>query len=426
MSTDTRGSRETPTRKPRERGTTMRPETDTSMRPETGVPVRPETATPVRPQTDKPVRRRTAGPWRHGLPLLCAGILLLALCALGALLDARGFMAAWLTAWWFWVGLALGAQATLWLQRLTGGAWIVPIAIPLDRLRAAIPAIGILVLPVLAWPGLIYPWARAGWVDTATEQAFRQFWFTHAGLALRVVACVLVWSILARIDGRAGGAARRAGYAAAGLLLYAFTISVAAVDLLMSLTPEWYSTAFGFVVLTAQLQAATAAGAWQGARASSRSLRGDLGNLLLMYVLTWAYLAFTQFQIIWAENLPAEISWYVPRLQGAWEAMGIVMVVAGFAVPTALLLSRAFKRSAAGLRALAGLLLAVAVCQAAWWVLPSVGAAAGPLSVHAAWMLVLALTGMGLVALAAAVLFPTALPPAVGEQRAAQEEGEHA
>ncbi|WP_145925271.1 hypothetical protein [Bordetella sp. H567] len=386
---------------------------------------RRETDTRRRPDTDTQVRREADTLRRRGLAPLCAGIVLLALCALGAFLDARGFLAAWLTAWWFWMGLALGAQATLWLQRLTGGAWIVPIAVPLDRLRAAVPAVGILILPVLAWPGLIYPWARAGWLDTATEPAFRHFWFTHAGMALRVLACAALWSILARIDGAGRGASRRAGYAATGLLLYAFTISIVAVDLLMSLTPEWYSTAFGFVILTAQLQAAMAAAAWVGARRSSSGVRGDLGNLLLMYVLTWAYLAFTQFQIIWAENLPAEISWYLPRLHGAWEAMGIALVVAGFAVPVPLLLSHAFKRSAGGLRAVAGLLLAVAVGQTAWWVLPSVGASGEPVSAHAAWMLALALGGMGLVTLAASMLFPTALPPVVRAEQAA-EEGKHA
>jgi hypothetical protein len=357
---------------------------------------------------------------------LGGGVILSLICAFGAVLDARGFLAAWLTAWWFWAGLVLGAQATLWLQRLTGGAWIAPIAYRLNRLRAAVPAIGMLVLPVPLWPGLLYPWAQAGWVDKAAEPAFRQLWFTHTGMALRVVACIVVWSVLARVDGAGRGAARRAGYAAAGLLLYAFTISLAAVDLLMSLTPEWYSTAFGFLVLTAQLKAAMAAAAYDGAQRADDSLRGDLGNLLLMYVLTWAYLAFTQFQIIWAENLPAEISWYLPRLHGAWEAIGIALVVAGFAVPLFALLSRPFKRSAAGLRAICILLLAVGIGESAWWVLPSVAApiaapatsstglsaasSTGPISWHTAWMLPLALAGMGLIVRATALLFPTVAP----------------
>lgn len=391
---------------------------------------KPGRAAMMKPKAGKAqLERRSA----HAVPL-AAGAVLLLLCALGALLDARGFLAAWLAAWWFWMGLALGAQATVWLQRLSGGKWIRPIADPMNRLRAALPAIGILIVPVLLWPGLLYPWAQAGWVDTAKEAGFRTFWFTHGGMALRTLACVALCAVLARVDGAGGRAARRAGYAAAGLLAYAFTVSIVAVDLLMSLTPQWYSTAFGLVVLTAQLKAAMAAGAWDGARRATAPLRGDLGNLLLTYVMTWAYLSFTQFQIIWAENLPAEISWYLPRMHGGWGAMGIVLAVLGFAVPTVALLSRPFKRSAAGLRAMAGLLLAISVCETAWWVLPSVGLSMGPVSVHTVWMLVLALAGMGLVAHAASLWWPTVLPAIRDEDadaseepsRAAEQGGEHA
>ncbi|ANN72362.1 hypothetical protein [Bordetella bronchialis] len=367
-----------------------------------------------------------ARPDRRGAAVaLGGGAVLLGLCALGSLLDARGCLAAWLAAWWFWAGLALGAQATLWLHRLTGGAWIVPIADGLNAMRAAIPAVALLLLPVLVWQRLLYPWADPGWVDTAAGPGFRHLWFNPVGMALRVLAWALVWTLLARVDGAGRAASSRPGYAAAGLLAYAFTISLAAVDLLMSLTPEWYSTGFGFVVLTAQLKAAMAAAVAQGARRASPSQRGDLGNLLMMYVLTWAYLSFTQFQIIWAENLPAEISWYVPRLRTGWQSMAIVLVVIGFAIPLPLLLFRAFKRSAAALRGLSILLLLAAVCEAAWWVFPSLAAAvtqppaaasAGPVGWHAAWMLPLALTGMGLVARAAALRFPTAWP---GSARAA-------
>jgi hypothetical protein len=361
---------------------------------------------------------------KSALASLCGGGVALSLCALGAALGARGFLAAWLTAWWVWAGFALGAQATLWMHRLTGGAWIAPIAATLNFLRGTLPAVGILVLPVPLWPGLLYPWAQAGWEDTASEPAFRHFWFTPSAMALRVIVCIAIWSVLARVDGRAHAGARRSGYAAAGILAYALTISIVAVDLLMSLTPEWYSTAFGLLVVTAQLQSAMAAGVYAGARQASASLRGDLGNMLMMYVMTWAYIAFTQFQIIWAENLPTEISWYIPRLQTGWRVLGLALAILGFGVPMLALLSREFKRSAGCLRALAILLLIVSAAEAAWWVFPSVGA----VSWHASWMLPLALTGMGLVVRAAALRFPTAQPRIAiqedgAERHAASESG---
>ena len=44
----------------------------------------------------------------------------------------------------------------------------------------------------------------------------------------------------------------------------------------------------------------------------------DLGNLLLAFVMLWAYMSFAQFLIIWVENLQHEIPWYLHRINGGW------------------------------------------------------------------------------------------------------------
>jgi hypothetical protein len=322
------------------------------------------------------------------------GIAALLLCAAGALLDRKAFFASWLAAWWFWVGLGLGAQGSLWIHRLTGGTWVQPIALPLQRLRAGIPVIAVLVIPLLIWPQALYPWAR-DWIDSARETAFRAVWLTPLALAFRVALCAALW-IAFSPWGRPGkrGRRRSAGFAALGLLVYVYSVSIVAMDLLASLMPRWYSSGFGLLVLIAQLKAAMAYAVLQGARRADQAVRNDLGNFLLTYVMGWAYLAFTQFQIIWAENLPAEIAWYVPRMQSAWSWVGIVLAGVGFGIPMVLLLLRRFKQSAPCLAGLAVLLVAMAWLEVVWWIFPSLGGA----SLHALWMLPLATFGMGALA----------------------------
>jgi len=333
---------------------------------------------------------------RHDARTLAAGgALALLLCAAGALLDRRAFFASWLAAWWFWIGLGLGAQVHLWIHRLTGGAWIEPIAPALARMRAGLAGVAPLIAPVLLWPDALYPWARDGWIDTAAETAFRQAWLTPAGLGLRVLACIALWTVLTRW--RPSGRGARAGFAACGMLLVGYSVSLAATDLLMSLTPRWYSSGFGLLVLTAQLKGAFALALAAGVRQASPAQRNDLGNFLLAYVMTWAYLAFTQFQIVWAENLPAEIAWFVPRMQTGWAWLGIALAAAGFGLPMIALVFRAFKRSRRGLGALAGLLVLMSGLEAVWWVFPSAPGA----GIQALWMLPLAIAGMGAVAMAA-------------------------
>jgi len=127
----------------------------------------------------------------------------------------------------------------------------------------------------------------------------------------------------------------------------------------------------------------------------------DLGNLLLMYVMTWAYLAFMQFLIVWVGNLPREIAWYLPRLQTGWVALGVILVVFHFFAPLAILLFRSAKRSPLLLGSLAAALLAVHVIDVYWLVAPSVR----PLGFHIAVADILAL-------LAAAALWRFAWRPA--------------
>ena len=121
-----------------------------------------------------------------------------------------------------------------------------------------------------------------------------------------------------------------------------------------------------------------------------RPLGIDWGNLLMATLLSWCYVAFAQFLIIWAGNLPAEISWYTHRTEGLWLWVPAVLAVFGFMLPFLLLLSRRYKASAAGLAVVAVMLLLSQVLYTAWLILP----AAGHFS-PAGWLLVLALLVTG-------------------------------
>lgn len=182
---------------------------------------------------------------------------------------------------------------------------------------------------------------------------------------------------------RFGLTGKRKAWAAAGLGMLALTLSSAGVDLIMSLQPDWYSSGFGLILICSAMKLGLAAAIVAGADFATPEQRRDLGNLLLMYVMLWGYVAFVQFQIIWAENLPREISWYVPRLQTAWKWTGVLLIVGGFFTPLLLLLSRRFKENGRCLRNLAGGLCFMAYVETAWLVMPSVPDA-GPILLAAA------------------------------------------
>ena len=269
-------------------------------------------------------------------------------------------MSSYLFGWLVFLGLALGGMANLMLLNLTGGRWGEAVRPAFAACARLVPIAAVFVLPLLVGMRHLYP------IDEGA-------WFGAKFFVARAIGYLVVWSVLALLVARRPSV----GVSAVGLIVYGFTMSIAAVDWIASLVPTWYSTGFGLVVGIGQMLGAMAlAVAYLGLHSRAvlepREVFHDLGNLLLMYVLTWAYLAFMQFLVIWVGNLPHEIEWYVPRLQTGWVALAILLVAFHFFAPLGILLFRSVKRAPLLLGSLAAALLALHVVDVYWLVAPSV------------------------------------------------------
>jgi hypothetical protein len=185
-----------------------------------------------------------------------------------------------------------------------------------------------------------------------------------------------------------------------GLVLLAFTVTFAAFDWVMSLDPHWTSTIFGMLFLAGQGLGAIAlviAVAYPLSRRESvgrifvPTVLNDLGNLLLAFVMVWAYLSFSQLLIIWAGNLPEEIPWYLHRIAGGWRYVAMALAVFYFAVPFLVLLGRGNKRQHRRLATIAIGILAARALDIFYLVMPEFSD--GHFGVH--WMDAAALAGVG-------------------------------
>jgi hypothetical protein len=117
----------------------------------------------------------------------------------------------------------------------------------------------------------------------------------------------------------------------------------------------------------------------------------DLGKLMLAFVMLWAYFSFSQLLIIWSGNLVEEVPWYMERLRGSWVYVGVLLVLAHFALPFALLLSRSLKRSGRLLGRIALLVIVMRFVDLFWMVAPDIHKQG--LYVH--WLDLLAPIGLG-------------------------------
>jgi len=324
---------------------------------------------------------------RNGLICGVIGIIVIAVLALR---DTQQFFRSYLFAFEFWLAIPLGSVAILMLHHLTGGWWGLPIRRTLEAGSRTIRVMAVLFIPVLLGISKLYIWANADVVQADKVLQDKQWWLnTHVFIA-RCVIYFAIWFLLSGLlskwsreqdqTGNPELADRMVTLSAPGLVLWAFSVSGAAIDWVMSLEPHWYSTIYGllFVVISAltafsftlfTLRMLSDYPPIKDSVAPSRF--NDLGNILLAFVMLWAYLSFSQLIIIWGGNLKEEIPWYQQRAFGGWAPVGVALIALHFFVPWLLLLQRGVKRRLRTLSLVAGWIVALTLVDMYWIVVPS-------------------------------------------------------
>jgi hypothetical protein len=341
---------------------------------------------------------------------LVLGAVLSAASILGLFLNRDAFFESYLVAYLFWMGIALGSAAVLMLYHLTGGGWGLIVRRLLEAATRTLPLMMLFLVPLLFGLPYLYEWARPDLVKADEVLRHKSAYLNVPFFMGRMALYFAVWLTLAYLLNKwsveqdrspdPGLADRFAALSAPGLILYGLTATFASVDWVMSREPHWYSTVYGMIFMVGQVLTTLAfvIGATMmlserepvSAVAAPAKLQ-DLGNLMLAFVMLWAYLAFSQFLIIWSGNLPEEVIWYRHRLDGGWAWVALLLVVFHFAVPFLLLLSRRIKRRARLLGKVAIAMAAIRLLDLLWVVLPAHGGS----SFHLHWLNLAVPIGMG-------------------------------
>lgn len=313
----------------------------------------------------------------------------LVLGIIGVIVSPQQFFRSYLIGYLFWFGIALGSLAILMIQHITGGAWGAVIRRVLESATRTLPLLLVLFVPIAFGISFLYEWAHPEHVADDLVLQHKSAYLNVPFFLLRTLAYFAAWLALVWFlnrwsreqDRRPGpGVDRRLEYLSrGGLLVLGLTVTFASVDWVMSLEPHWFSTIFGILFAGGQVLSAMAFTILIMALLVGRSLAGvvlprhfhDLGNLLLAFVMLWAYFAFSQLLIIWAGNLPEETPWYLSRLRHGWQWVGLALIVLHFALPFALLLSRDVKLYARRLAIVAALLIAMRFVDLFWLVTPA-------------------------------------------------------
>lgn len=357
---------------------------------------------------------------RLRLRALVVGVVFVIVFLAGAFINREQFFHAYLIGYLFWIGIALGSLVLLMLQHLTGGGWGMVIRRVLEAATRTLPLMFILFLPILFFARHIYPWtdpakmvaglnheATAALLDKAARYLNLRF-FT-----IRAIIYFAIWLVLTYLLNKWSREQDKGSdptvtkkmrvLAGPGMVLFILTVTFAAIDWVMSISPGWSSTIFGLLFVAGFALSGLAFAIAMVAMLSDREPLADvvaplhfhdLGKLMLALVMLWAYFAYSQFLIIWSGNLPEEIVWYLPRTHGSWGAIAIVVVVLHFAFPFVFLLSRSLKRNPHRLVAVAVLILIMRVIDLIWVIEPNANFT-GPQLQFNIWMDLAAALGMG-------------------------------
>ncbi len=334
---------------------------------------------------DRAVAKRLVS---RSMVLAIAGV---ALSALAAVVDTKRFAFSYLTGFTWVVTIGLGALFFVIIQHLTRARWSAAARRHMEWMSGVLPACAVLFLPVAVLAHDIYHhWMGP---QAANDHLLQQkapylnptFFYIRAGVFLAAWAALSLWFIkTSRAQDESADfrptAKMRAGSAPA-VIVFALTISFASFDWLMSIDPHWYSTIFGVYVFAGAATSSLSAlalitialhKAGLLRKVSNVERQHDIGKLLFGFTIFWAYIAFSQFLLIWYANIPEETIFYRHRWEGSWKVVSLALLFGHFVVPFLVLLSRHAKRSPLVLGAASVLLLVMHYVDLYWLVMPNV------------------------------------------------------
>jgi len=289
----------------------------------------------------------------------------------------------------FFLAISLGGLFFVLLQHCTRAGWSVVVRRVAEAVAANVWLMAVFAIPVVLGMNHLYPWTDAAAAAHDPLLAGKVGFLNPTFFVIRLIVYFLLWGLMASFLHRTSVAQDSSGesaltlrmerLSAPGMVLFALSINFAAFDLLMSLDPHWFSTIFGVYYFSVSVVAFLAVMPKILYALQSRGILKnaitvehyhDFGKLLFGFNVFWAYIAFSQYMLIWYGNIPEETEWFLKRQTGDWATVSLILIFGHFVLPFLLLVSRAIKRRPALLAVTGGYVAAMCWVDLYWLVIP--------------------------------------------------------
>ena len=302
---------------------------------------------------------------------------------------------AYLLSYFYFVLLSLSGLFFVSIHHVTKAGWSVFLRRGAEALTAYLPYAFVLTLPLLYGAFSLYSWLDPAQVAKDPLLLHKKPYLNFPFFALRLLVFVGGWAFFAHKlksfslqqdqDGKVIWSQKSVPWSVGFLFFFALSLSLFSVDLIMSLDAHWFSTIFGvyvfaglfqavfalLILLSAILRTQDIATKLSGIKAKiNENHLHDMGKYLFAGTLFWAYIAFSQYMLIWYANLPEETTFFLPRSKGAWAFISIILIVFKFIVPFLILLPRYVKRNWQCMIYISALILIMEFVDIYWLIYP--------------------------------------------------------
>jgi len=318
----------------------------------------------------------------------------LALGLAGFLFDAQRAFFNYLLSFVFIMSIGVGSLFLITLEYIAGADWSSPLRRVPEFFASSIPLLFILVIPLLLNTHSIFEWAHKDVVAGDKILTGKSPFLNVPFFIIRTVVIIGVWSLFYYLCTKNSHkqdvtkdqllTKKNIKLSAIFIPVFAITVTLSAIDWMMSLAPHWFSTIFGVYFFSGSFVAALAAitlavillkeHGYLHPRMKDEHYF-SLGALLFTFINFWAYIAFSQFMLIWYANLPEETVWFIARWGGMWTYISLGLIFVHFLVPYAVLLSQPAKMDPKRLKFISIWILAAHVLDLYWIIMPQVHSA---------------------------------------------------
>lgn len=309
---------------------------------------------------------------------------------LGLFLNEERTWTSYLVSFFYFSCLGLGGLFFAAIQHITKAGWSTSVRRYAEAMTSFIPFIFIGGLILLLGSKVLFSWTHDDVINSSALIKAKTAYLNIPFMATRIVICALGWfafkwfivgnSLSQDQSGDHQLTLKNVGLSIAFVVFFALSFSFFSVDLLMSLLPTWYSTIFGIYCFSGLFQATFAALALMIIFIKRAGLvtgyvnvehLHDIVKYMKGFTVFWAYIAFSQFMLIWYANIPEETEYYIMRSQNGWLAISFLLLIFRFIVPFIALLPRGLKRNENHVIAVSVLILVMQYLDIYWMVYPN-------------------------------------------------------